>query len=237
MTGSAVDKISKPSGDRIRITQSKKFKFPDGKEQTDPFEAIILDHVVVQQYYPGEYKRDEVAPPVCFAIGEAIASMAPSTASQNKQCDTCAACPQNQWGTARQGKGKACKEGRLIAVVPPDFDDETPIWLIQASATALKAYDTYVSQCMANYNAPPIKVITTIGFDPKQDYPTLRFAGIRPNSRIAESVGRMEEARQRLLVEPDYPAPATEPGANRAVAGPAAPGSAFGGRSAARIIK
>lgn len=223
------NKISKPSGDRIKVTQSKMFKFPDGTQSQGPFEAIILDFVSVNLYYEGTYNRDEVSPPDCFAIGEEVSLLAPSDNSLKKQADTCATCPQNQFKSARTGSGKACKNTRLVAVLPKDFQADTPIWLLSVSPTGIKAFDSYVASIAANFNAPPIKVVTTIGFDPKVDYPSLRFGAPTPNERLEDSVARMEEARKRLLTEPDY---SQLTAANNGVSSAA---TGTHGRSAARV--
>lgn len=222
-------KISKPTGDRIKVTQSKQFRFPDGTSSGGPFEAIIVDFVSTNLFYEGAFNKDDIAPPDCFAIGEQPSLLVPSDNSPKKQAQTCAACPQNQFGSA--GRGKACKNSRLLAVLPPDFAEDTPIWLLSVSPTALKAFDAYVASIMATFNAPPVKVVTTIGFDPKVDYPSLRFGNPQPNERLAESVGKMEEARRRLLTEPDYSAIQAQREA-QPVQMPAARG-----RSAARVIR
>jgi hypothetical protein len=220
-------KISKPSGDRIKVTQSKQFRFPDGTTSGGPFEAIIVDFVSTNLFYEGAFNKDDIAPPDCFAIGEQPSLLVPSESSPKKQAQSCSSCPQNQFGSA--GRGKACKNSRLVAVLPPDFAEDTPMWLLSVSPTALKAFDAYVASVAATFSAPPIKVVTTIGFDPKVDYPSLRFGNPQPNERLGESVARMEEARKRLLTEPDYSALA----AQREVVPP----PARAGRSAARVIR
>jgi hypothetical protein len=204
--GELSKKINRPSGDLIKVTQSKKFRFPDGAENAGPFEAVILDFVSLYQYFPNPFVRDDFATPECYALGENPAELKPSDTAPNKQAESCAVCPQNQWGSARQGKGKACQNRRLLALVPKGSVADHPIWLLSVSPTGIKAFDSYVSACAAHFNAPPIKVVTTIGFDPKSDYPSLRFGNWTPNEELEASIGRMEEARRRLLTEPDYAA-------------------------------
>jgi hypothetical protein len=223
------NKIAKPSGDRIKVTQNKLFKFPDGTQSQGPFEAIIVDFVSANMYYPGSFNRDEVTPPDCFALGEDVSQHRPSANSPNKQADSCSVCSQNQYGSARQGNGKACKNTRLLAILPVDFKEDTPLWLLSVSPTGIKAFDTYVASVASSFGAPPVKVVTTIGFDPKVDYPSLRFGAPKPNEQLEASVGRMEEARSRLLTEPEYtPAPQSAEAVS-----PVAPRGP--GRSAARV--
>lgn len=201
------DRISKPSGDKIQITQSKKFKMPDGLQKDGPIEAVIVDFVSVNMYYSQPYKRDEIVAPDCYAIGEKPAEMVPSPRARNRQSTTCASCQHNQFGSGTSGSGKACKNVRRLAVLPPDALPDTPINIMDVSPTALKAFDAYVGAIAANFNAPPVKVVTTIAFDAKVDYPSLRFGNPKPltGDQLGTMVGRMEEARKRLMVEPDYP--------------------------------
>lgn len=226
-------KISKPSGDSIKVTQNKMFKFPDGTQSAGPFDAIILDFVSVNQFYEGAYQRDEVVPPLCFAVGEDVSELRPDASAKAPQAESCSVCPNNQFGSA--GRGKACKNQRLLALLPVDFTAETPIWLLKVSPTGIKAFDTYVSSIAANFNAPPIKVVTTIGFDSKVDYPSLRFGNPQPNNRLQDAVGRMEEARKRLLTVPDYSAMTAQSSA--AADAPVSPAVRSVSRSSARVVR
>lgn len=199
-------KIAPPSGDKIRITQAKKFVFPDGQESPGPFNAVILDFVSANEYYTNPYVRGEVVPPDCFAISEEPALLAPSKNALKPQSENCSACHWNQYGTARVGKGKACKNTRLLALLPPDADASSPIWLMSISPTGIQAWDRYVASIYAQFNSTPARVITTIAFDPKVDYPSVRFGNPVPleAEMLPQFVSRLDEARNRLLTEPDY---------------------------------
>lgn len=228
-------KIAPPSGDKIRVTQAKKFVFPDGNESPGPFQAIILDFVSANEYYSNPYVRGEVVPPDCFAINEEPGLLAPSKNAPKPQSENCAACHWNQYGTARVGKGKACKNTRLLAMLPPDFEASSPIWLMSVSPTGIQAWDRYVSAIFAQFGAPPVKVITTIAFDPKVDYPSVRFGNPEPleDDILHRAIGRLEEARNRLLVEPDY-----SNFQKKEEAQPAAPGrSSMSARPASRVVR
>lgn len=196
-------RISAPSGDRIRITQQKTFKFPDGTEHPGPCEFVIVDFAAANFLYTTPYTEGEATPPDCFALGLDANTMVPSANSPNKQAELCAVCPQNQFKSAPNGRGKACRNTRLLAVLPPDATEETPLWLLSLSPTAIKAFDDYASTVARTFKAPPSKVISTIGFDPTASYATLRFGKPQANPNYELAFNRLEEARQRLLVEPD----------------------------------
>jgi hypothetical protein len=202
------DKVGAPSGNMIRISQDKKFTFPDGNTSAEPFEAVVVDFVSRNSFYEGAYDPKELTPPACFAIGSVPTKLVPSENSPVKQCDTCAVCPMNQFGSS--GTGKACKNSRVLALLPPDATDTDPIWLLTVSPTALKSFDGFVSSVARQFELPPVGVVVTIGFDEGSTYPSLRFFDPKPNVEAATHLGRIEEAAELLNAEPDvsqYSAP------------------------------
>jgi hypothetical protein len=203
-------RISAPSGDQIKVTQSKTFKLPNGLEVDDPLEVIIIDFVALNSYYETDFDRNNITPPICFALGLEPAGLSPEDSSSDKQAGSCASCWANQFGS--KGKGKACSNHRLLAVIPTDADAETPIWLLKVSATAIRAFDGYVSSIARTYNMPVRGVITELTFSPDSEYATLRFRAIGPAPKdlvmLAQSLKPL--ATERLLTPPEYSAAAAE---------------------------
>lgn len=197
------DRVSAPSGDMIRVTQNKMFRFPDGKESPGPFQAVIVDFVSYNEMYEGAFNKNDIQPPICFAIGEKPSELVPSLKSPDRQSEACSACPMNQWGSGGANNKKACKNTRLLAVLPTDADAETPVWLLKISPTGIGAFDKYVTTLSSQTGLPPVGVITTIAFDPAVDYPSLRFGNPVQNPNIAVGLERQKEARARLMTEPD----------------------------------
>lgn len=195
-----------PGGDKISC-KNKVFKLPDGTESSE-LQLVIVDFTSVNNFYEGAYNKDAIVPPACFAIGNIIADMVPSEKSPVKQSDACAGCPMNEFGS--DGNGKACKNARRLAVLPPDADEDTPLWILDTSPTANKAFDAYVRSVAQKFNMTPVGVVTTVSFAEELDYPSLRFSDPTPNENIAMHYARMDEARDRLAQEPDvsgYTAP------------------------------
>jgi hypothetical protein len=194
------DKVAPASGITIQVTQSKQFKFPDGTT-ADSFQGVIVDFVSANLFYEGAYDKDNIQPPACFAIGESPLTLVPSDNSPVRQSDACKGCPMNDFGSA--GKGKACKNTRVLAVLPPDADADTPIWLLKVSPTALKRYDSYVRSVASAFGMPPVAVVTTFGFDENSDYASLTFSNPEPNENLGVCYERQEEAKKLLFTEPD----------------------------------
>lgn len=201
-------RIAAPSGDRIRFNANRAFITPDGMEG-DTLEVVIVDFVSSNMFYDGVFDRDNPMPPACFAIGPEPSMMTPSTNSPNRQSDTCTACPNNQFGSAQTGKGKACKNTRLLAVMPAPVDgvtdEDLPVWIMSVPPASLKAFDSYVASLAAKHRTVPIGVVTEITLDQSVTFASPRFRVVRPlkPTEFGTFMPRRGEASQRLAAEPD----------------------------------
>lgn len=196
-------RIAPASGNKIRVSQSKEFVLPDGTKTRDPLELVVVDFVTTHSFYETDFDKNNIVPPGCFAIGVDPKAMTPSKNSPNAQSDSCQGCPMNEFGSASNGKGKACSNNRMLAVLPADASDDTPIWLLSVSATAIKAFDAYVQGVVRVFGMPPVSVITTVAFNDAVDYPQLTFSNPQPNTNLEHCYGRQAEARDLLMAEPD----------------------------------
>lgn len=221
-------RISAPSGDRISITQAKTFKLPNGLE-VDELECVVLDFVAANFYYPAQFDRNNIIPPDCFSIGLEPAGLVPSDNSPDKQCESCAGCWANQFKSAKNGRGKACSNTRLLAIIPLDADADTTPWVIKVSSTGLKSFDGHVGMVAQKYGVPVCGVTTRISMS-DEEYASLRFNVIEKldmkDPLLATAVSLRGPAQQRLLVEPDVnpvkaanEAPVRRAPAKKAVAG------------------
>lgn len=209
------DRLGAATGVTINL-KGKKFTFPDGRKDDGPVELVILDFIRCNSFWEGQYDEKNPAPPACFALGEVITNMVPSKNSPVAQASACKGCTMNEFGSS--GEGKACKNTVICAVLPPDADEETPIWLLKVSPTGLKGFDGYVRQVASMTQMPPLSVVTTVSFDEDKAYPSLRFGNAVPNENLAVHFARQGEAKELLLVEPDvsgYQAPAPKKAGRR----------------------
>ncbi len=195
------DRTAPPSGSSILVTQDKKFKLPDGTTTAGPLQLVIVDFTARNEFYPDAFDPNDIVPPHCFAIGQNPLKLVPSDNSPEKQASDCSSCPMNQFGS--QGKGKACKNARLLAVMPPDGDADTPLWTLKVSPTALKSFDGFVQSVARTFQMPPVAVVATVSFDPSVTYASLRFSDPEPNENMAVHFARQAEAAALLTVEPD----------------------------------
>ncbi len=195
----AASKIAPAGGNKIRYSKGK-FVLPDGSE-AETLDLVVVDFASMNTYYENGYDKDNIVPPSCFAIHPEPKGMIPSANSPDKQCDDCGSCPMNAFGSA--GAGKACKNTRLLAVLPPDADADTPMWTLSVPPTAIKGFDGYVGSVLRTFQMPPVAVVTTVSLDPNEDYFKPLFGDARPNDNLEVHFARREEAEEMLAVEPD----------------------------------
>lgn len=196
-------RVGSAGGNSISI-RDKVFTFPDGSVSTDPIEVIILDFVSRNMLYEGKWDPKNPQPPVCFAVGREIASMSPTSNSPDKQCDICAECAMNQFGS--DGDGKACKNTRLLAVTVPGFEDmdDAPIYTLSVPPTAIKAFDAHIQTILTMFQAPPIRVVTAVKFREDVQYATLLFGTAGENPDFAQHWSLRPKAQPMLEAEPDF---------------------------------
>jgi hypothetical protein len=205
MAAANAGRVAPPSGINIKVTQDKKFMLPNGQKVDGPLDLVIVDFTSRNEFYEGSYDPNNIASPLCFAINPEPKAMVPSANAPEPQCDTCTGCPQNQFGSA--GKGKACKNMRVLAVLPPDADADTPMWLLKVSPTAIKGFDGLIST-LGRMQAPPVQMVVEVDFNPSETFASLTFSNPRPNEAVAEHFARMDEARDLLAAEPEIRAAA-----------------------------
>lgn len=194
------ERVAPVSGISVSI-KGNEFRFPDGRKTKDPVEVVIVDFAAANNFYEGKFDPNNITPPACFAIGTNPLKLVPSDNAPNAQCDSCAACPMNEFGS--DGAGKACKNQRILALLPPDGDDKTPLWKMTVPPTSIKAWDAYVRSVTSAFQMPPVAVVTTISFDPSVDYPKLVFSEPVPNENLEAHFARQAEAQELLATEPD----------------------------------
>lgn len=190
----------------------------DGDGPRGSIEAIILkaSQHISKIWYEAGYVEGSNAAPDCFSNN----GIAPEPTSAKKQCDSCALCPHNAWGsriTPAGKSGKACADSKRLAVVPLiDIPNEMyggPM-LLRVPAASLQDLAMY-GQKMQQMGYPYYSVGTRIGFDANESYPKFTFGAIRGlNDAEADLVLAERDGHtvNRILSENEYaPAPAETP--------------------------
>lgn len=143
--------------------------------------AIILADAFVNSLYEDVFDADKPSSPTCFAVGMIENDLTPSAACENPQCDVCAKCPSNKFGSALRGKGKRCKnnirlalivagnydkDGRFTAMEDPEDIRDAEIIYLSVPATSIEAFTAYVRALYSIDNTVAYGVYTKISLEP-----------------------------------------------------------------------
>lgn len=186
-------------------------------EPVPSLECVLIkaSKSVSKIFYAEGYEEGDDSAPDCWSID----GIRPDSASANIQSETCAACPNNVWGSkiSPQGKKtKKCGDNRRVAVAPlGDITNEAlggPM-LLRVPAASLADLATY-GKGMAAKGFPYNAIGTRIGFDLDASYPKLTFRPIRKlnNDELAEVAGHFQgESLANILDVPQEIAAAPAP--------------------------
>ena len=107
-------------------------------------EVFVLAQQAERAYYAGEYDSSKPQVPACYSFD----LEAPHPEAIDPQHATCLGCPQNEWGTAARGKGKACRESSRVAVVPATAPIETsPMYQCSFPITSVGSVKEFMGRC------------------------------------------------------------------------------------------
>ncbi len=146
-----------------------------------PLRVVILAQCptvgTTRAYYEGAYSPDATSPPTCGSRN----GVRPDASIPEPQSGTCAACPQNRFGSASSGtgKGKACADSKDVYLVHAD-DVAGPIFQLRVAPMSLKALRVLNSELKAhNRNSGvvlPLHAFTvSISLTPGLQYSKLIF--------------------------------------------------------------
>jgi len=199
------NRLAAPTGNRIAVTQDRKFRAPNG-DKFDRVSGIIVDFIAKKAWYPNPYDKDNIVPPHCFGLDfVAHSALEPSENSPERQCETCATCPKNAFGSAENGKGKACKDSYVLALLGPDAEEGSPLMTLEISATGIKPFEKYVRDLARETGKAPYAFVTEFFMDDSVDYASVRcgFPLEASPELIMMALSRREEAATLLSTEPD----------------------------------
>lgn len=156
------------------------------------------------QYTPGKFDA-----PTCYAINPIPEKLKPADNAQKPEAATCAVCPKNAFKSAANGRGKACRNARRLAVLLTDGKeplDKAELMTLAVPPTSLKAFDKYVSSLAVKHGCMPLAVLTEFALDPNFTYPVLRFTVSRPltSAEVMVAYGWVDMADATINAPVDY---------------------------------
>lgn len=194
VVGREVSELSKAlagnGGTSRRITMSKGVfrRIVNGKEagkiKDGHMNVIVINALpkVSRQYYEAAFDPD-AAPtlPDCWSnLGDL-----PDPKAANPQATNCASCPQNIEGSGNNGKGRACRFNRRVAVLlEGDMSGDVYQFNIPAKSLFGKGvgnthpFESYIKFLPANGESID-RIITQISFDENETADVLKFTPVR----------------------------------------------------------
>lgn len=224
------------SGFPVLSLKGKRFNLVEGGERTvildprtdEPANSITVAMIRVnpgisKAWYPNGYVEGSTEKPECFSND----GIKPDASATSPQAKTCAACPHNQFNTARDEKGgtrggKACPDTKRVAVAQIDELDK-PI-LLRVPPTSLKNLASH-GKFLAEKGVDARWAATKIGFDPETTHQVLTFraVGFLTDEAIAQvEAMQTDEVVLQITGESAVPAPVEESPAPAPVAKPKA---------------
>lgn len=180
------------------------------REQPVPDNA--LDVIVVASstercYYDKPYDPDKISSPRCFAQSLETRDLVPHENVAEPIHPTCEGCPMAEFGSAKQGKGPACKTYRKLIMIPAGTQAEdvprAEMAYMKVSPTSVKNWSKYAQQLVASAGIPPWAAKTQVKVVPdKKTIHQVTFTGLGPvgDDELLHAIhARIEEAEKKLM--------------------------------------
>lgn len=185
--------------------------------------VIILDTIFENVFYDSTYNADVIQPPACFAFSRSEVDLEPHTiikdAKQAQSEGSCKECPNNLWGSANTGRGKACRNTRRLALLaagtyddknnytPIDDEDHfknAPVGFLRLPVTSVRGYSTFVQQVAAVLRRPPYGIVARIAVvpDPKTTFKVIFEPMHEVNDGLMGAVMERHKAINESIMTP-----------------------------------
>lgn len=136
-------------------------------------QVICVANIYENIFYTQKFQTDAPVPPRCYAFSHDGRDIAPYESVIDPISPTCEKCPNMAWGTADagQGKGKACKEQRRLALLPvsalhsPEEIMTATVGYLRVPVTSTKQWSSHVKHA-ALMGMPVWAIITEVILSP-----------------------------------------------------------------------
>lgn len=180
--------------DRVKVPTGggTSFEVPtlEGSEPSKTLSGIVVHFTNPRSYWEkGLDEGGEGGPPDCFSPDS-------TTGVGRFQGQACATCPMNEFGSGRGGRGKACKEKRMLFMLQPDSYIPLVIQIPTMSIAPLRQY----MMRLASRGIPYWSVVTEVSLESaQQSGGGLKYSKAIP--RVMEQLNEAETARVKSLAD------------------------------------
>ena len=176
---------------------------PDGDQSQDAVTGIIIHFTSPKAWWSVDLEdSDGQTPPDCASkdgvrgYGKRVV---PGVLDDTEiGYHDCATCPLNQWDTGKGGKGKACKEKRMLYLMQ---EDSTLPTVVQVPATSLRTVDTFIKSLSKGRDPRPywqVRADLYLEQDKSGPFPFSRISPRRGESLDFAHVNRMMAYRNAI---------------------------------------
>lgn len=125
---------------------------PENPNYEKTIEGVLIFHHDANAYWPEDSEYDENTAPLCSSVDGKQGIGEPG--------GSCVMCAMNQYGTAAEGRGKACKNMRMLYLL--QSGECVPIQ-ISLPPTSLKPFKNFVNQAFLLRRRPSYGSVIQIG--------------------------------------------------------------------------
>lgn len=200
---------------RIRKGDEEQVYLNEQQEAIQSIEVVLLksNPMPSKVHYDAKYTEGDQSPPRCWSAN----GVKPDDGVIKPIAPTCAACPNNVWGSKITDEGKkarACSDVRRIAVsfmhqieeaaAGTREEKDIDVLLLRIPPATLNPLKDYAEKVLKPKGVAPFVLITRVGFDTDVSYPKLTFKAFRFLSETELNVAmklRDGEDSRRILNE------------------------------------
>ena len=175
----------------------------------DELSVVVIASSTERCYYDQAYDADVITSPACFAQSLDSHNLTPHPNVASPQHETCTGCPMAEFGSAKQGKGPACKTYRKLVFMPADTQAENvataDLAYLKVSPTSVKNWQFYCQQLVASAGIPPWAATTQIKVVPdKKTMWQVLFSAIAPlqDDALLSAIHGRIEAAEEIIMQP-----------------------------------
>lgn len=168
------------TGKSVLSFKGGKLNHQGGLVPGNQLDVVVLSSIMENNFFSGPYDPKNPTPPSCYAFGSPEGddeNMGPNKAhfeghEDDIQTETgrCADCPQNEWGSAGTGRGKACKnQVSLAMILAGELDGlakggaHPEVFYAKLPVTSAKAWRGFMNECDTKH---PLEFVATISTEP-----------------------------------------------------------------------
>ena len=149
-------------------TKSGQLSFQGAPIPGNSMDVVVLESIHERTFYSEKYGQGENTSPACYSFSQTGEDMTPHPEAAAPQSKTCKGCPHDKWKSADNGRGKACREGRRLALLSaadltdPDKVVGATVGYLRLPVTSVRGFSAYVQAVVGGTDLPLFCSVTRV---------------------------------------------------------------------------